>query len=201
MEQEKIYYYYRYDLGQTDISIEELDIYENEELDKVRLSVNNDGQYRFRMIADKNDKQDLFFQQISTILAAEMQFANHVLRASEGRFWQFDHFWREYDERKTLEPKYTYYHYVAELVFSQKDSSTQLMNQLYAATDDMQIEQIDIHLGNPDEHLGDDRRMLLINFATKDQAINIEKIREILFKSCKSLKGISVGDYIKEGKK
>lgn len=99
MEQEKIYYYYKYNLGQSDVSIEKLDIYENQELDKVQLSVDNDGQYRFRMISDKNNKQDLFFQRISTILAAEQLLANHVLQAANGRFWQFDHFWREYDER------------------------------------------------------------------------------------------------------
>ncbi len=101
MEQKTTYYYYKYNLGQNDVSIEELDIYENQELDKIRLSVDNNGQYRFRMIADKNNKLDLFFQQISTLLAAEQLFANHVLQAAQGRFWQFDHFWRDYDERNS----------------------------------------------------------------------------------------------------
>ncbi len=99
MERKAKHYYYKYNLGQDNISIEELDIYDNEELNKVRWNVDNVGQYRFRMIADKNDRQDLFFQQILTILDAEQQFANHVLRAAQGRFRQFDHFWREYDER------------------------------------------------------------------------------------------------------
>lgn len=35
MEQETTYYSYKYTLGQDDVSITELDIYENEELDKV----------------------------------------------------------------------------------------------------------------------------------------------------------------------
>lgn len=99
-QEDKTYYYYQYQLGQNDISVEEMDIYENEELDKVSCGINNLGIHNFYMISDSNKKYDTFLCQISKILSTEVTAASHLYKVAQGKFYQFDHFWKEFDKNK-----------------------------------------------------------------------------------------------------
>lgn len=105
MAVEKKYYMYNYNFGDKDIEIGETDCYifedrlENEVLNKTDVFINSHGVYRFYMYSDSKDNVDTFLNQISEILANEMNTASHLYQLTSGRFSAFDNFWKEYNKR------------------------------------------------------------------------------------------------------
>ena len=98
---EKPYYSYSYNFGDNDIEVHEMDYYDNETLNETNVGVDNAGVYHFYMYSDSKDNAETFLSQISHILNSESRAAANLYRLTSGRYYAFNKFWKEYDERSS----------------------------------------------------------------------------------------------------
>ncbi len=89
---DEIYYYYWYSLGDDEISVVELDLYENEELDTVKAAPNR---YSFWMVSKSKDKKKDFFLQVSKVFENDVYAA---ARLHEVAIENRKALWTDYDK-------------------------------------------------------------------------------------------------------
>ena len=89
---DEIYYYYRYSLGDDEISVVELDLYENEELDTVKAA---SSRYSFTMVSKSKDKKKDFFLQVSKVFENDVYAA---ARLHEVAIENRKALWTDYDK-------------------------------------------------------------------------------------------------------
>ena len=93
---DKIYYIYKYTLGEKKVEVSELDIYEGEDLDEVKLFTYTNGKSVFVMYSESNEAKNEFLKQVSNALRRDAEAARRLADLAYGRLWAFQ------EERKKL---------------------------------------------------------------------------------------------------
>lgn len=89
MEDNKAYYRYTHNLGTDEIEISEMEYYDNEELDVVKVFIDNLGNWKFYMYSESNENKSQFLQKISHMLLEDDMAASRIAATTHGRFMTF----------------------------------------------------------------------------------------------------------------
>lgn len=70
----------------------------------IELNINRHGDYRYYMYSDNPHMENTFFQGISELLSQDMTSASNLYQTSCGKFYKFDEFRKEFDEKSMKQP-------------------------------------------------------------------------------------------------